>query len=142
MGQADRLLAHLHGARRTGPSTWVALCPAHEDKSPSLSIREVDDGRLLVHCFGQCSVDEVVRAVGLDLSDLFPPRPPAAGGTKPERRRFMPSDVFDILRREAGIVFVVGSDMLHEQSVSDSDFQRLREAVVTIERIAEAAYAR
>ena len=37
---ADRLLQHLTGTRSTGRGTWIARCPAHDDKHPSLSIRE------------------------------------------------------------------------------------------------------
>ena len=43
---ADVLLSILEGVKRTGPGRWMARCPAHGDKSPSLSIRELDDGRV------------------------------------------------------------------------------------------------
>lgn len=69
----ERLLSRLDGTRETGPGRWMARCPAHNDGRPSLSVREVEDGLVLVHCFAWCSVGSVVAAVGLDLSDLFPP---------------------------------------------------------------------
>jgi len=40
-----------------------------------LSIAEGDDGRALIHCFVGCSVHEIARALGIELRDLFPPRP-------------------------------------------------------------------
>jgi hypothetical protein len=43
-------------ARRVGPGRWVAKCPAHRDRSPSLSIAAGQDGRVLVYCFAGCSV--------------------------------------------------------------------------------------
>ena len=52
---------------------YTARCPSHEDRSPSLSIAEGDDGSVLVHCFAGCDVHQVVSSVGLELSDLFPP---------------------------------------------------------------------
>jgi hypothetical protein len=52
---------------------YTARCPAHDDRGPSLSVSEGDDGRCLVHCFAGCDVHQVVSAVGLELSDLFPP---------------------------------------------------------------------
>lgn len=53
--------------------SWSSQCPAHEDRSPSLSIREVEaDGRVLLHCFAGCHVTEICDALGLSLSDLFP----------------------------------------------------------------------
>lgn len=51
--------------------TWSAQCPAHDDRDPSLSIRMVDDGAVLLHCFAGCPNDEVVAALGLAFSDLF-----------------------------------------------------------------------
>lgn len=67
----DRLLSRLDGVRQVGPGRWVARCPAHSDHSPSLSIREADDGRILIHDFGGCAAIDVVQAVGLELHDLF-----------------------------------------------------------------------
>lgn len=59
---------------RGGEERYVARCPAHSDRAPSLSVREGDDGRALVHCFAGCTAQEIVAALGLDLRDLFEPR--------------------------------------------------------------------
>lgn len=51
---------------------WMARCPAHRDRTPSLSITEGSDGRALVHCFGGCPQEAVVAALrdaGLWSSD-------------------------------------------------------------------------
>lgn len=69
---AETLIARLEGIRQTGPGRWVARCPAHADKSPSLSIRELDDGRVLIFDFAGCGAADIVAALGLTLSDLFP----------------------------------------------------------------------
>jgi len=65
----DVLLGRLEGVRRTGANSWVARCPAHDDRDPSLSV-SVKDGRVLVHCFAGCTPDEVLGAVGLTWKDL------------------------------------------------------------------------
>lgn len=52
---------------------YSACCPAHEDRSPSLSVSEGDDGRVLVKCFAGCSSEEICAALGLTLADLFEP---------------------------------------------------------------------
>ncbi len=57
----------------TGQDQWIARCPSHVDRTPSLSIAEKDD-RVLIHCYAGCCVNEVVDAVGLKITDLFPPR--------------------------------------------------------------------
>ena len=56
------------GGRRKG----TALCPSHDDKSPSLSVAETTDGKVLLHCFVGCSTSEVLRAINLEFKDLFP----------------------------------------------------------------------
>lgn len=50
-------------ARPNGSGRWMALCPAHEERTPSFSIRETETGKVLVHCFGGCSQDEVLDAL-------------------------------------------------------------------------------
>lgn len=63
------------GARRCGNS-WVARCPAHLDRSPSLSIAEGNDGRVLVKCFAGCPTQAVLEALNLGWRDLFPSHTP------------------------------------------------------------------
>lgn len=53
---------------------YTACCPAHEDHSPSLSISEGNDGRVLLKCFAECKSEAIVSALGLAFSDLFPPK--------------------------------------------------------------------
>jgi DNA primase len=52
-------LAKALNARKSG-SGWMAKCPAHEDRSPSLRIDE-KNGRVLCHCFGGCRQSEVIQ---------------------------------------------------------------------------------
>lgn len=80
---AEILLSRLEKVRQTKPDNWIARCPAHADHTPSLAIRELPDGRVLIKCFTGCGVDDIMAAVGLELSDLFPERLPTS---EPERR--------------------------------------------------------
>lgn len=59
----------LTGAKRTGTG-WVARCPAHDDKNPSLSISN-GNGKILVKCHAGCTTEAVVGAMGLSKRDLF-----------------------------------------------------------------------
>jgi putative DNA primase/helicase len=68
------LLGRLEGVRPAGPNSWVARCPAHDDRNPSLSV-SVKEGRVLIHCFAGCSPDAVLGAVGLTWKDLRAPDP-------------------------------------------------------------------
>ena len=53
-------------------STAQSRCPAHDDKSPSLSVSAGDDGRVLLCCHAGCTIEDVCRALGMDTRDLFP----------------------------------------------------------------------
>ena len=64
-------IAETLGGKPSGKG-WIACCPAHDDRNPSLSITDGDDGKVLLHCHAGCSVDQIVSAAGLDLKDLFP----------------------------------------------------------------------
>lgn len=49
---------------------WQALCPAHDDRNPSLSITE-DNGKILLHCHAGCEPDDILKAVDLQWSDCY-----------------------------------------------------------------------
>lgn len=124
MANIDDLLNSLDKVRRTGEGRWVACCPAHADKSPSLSVRYADD-RILLHCFGGCAVDAVVSALGLALADLMPERVKFEG-TKPIKSRIPASDLLAFIHFEATIVMLSAGDMTAGKALSIADFSRLR----------------
>jgi hypothetical protein len=60
-------IAKALGGRKAG-SGWSARCPAHDDRTPSLSLRDTGDGKVLVRCHAGCDQDEVIahlKASGL-----------------------------------------------------------------------------
>ena len=118
---ADTLLSHLDNVRQTGPDSWMACCPAHDDRSASLSIRQTDD-KTLIHCFAGCTVHEVVGAVGLDIADLFSPRQQHG---KPERRPFPAMDALRGIAFEALVVSAAASALLAGHPFSPADRERL-----------------
>ena len=74
-------MALVLGGHRAG-NGWMARCPAHDDSTPSMSIKEIGDGKLLVHCHAGCeqlTVIAVLTARGLWRSA------PAGTGTEPTR---------------------------------------------------------
>ena len=120
---ADRFLSHLEGVRSTGQDRWLARCPAHDDKNPSLAIREVDD-RVLIHCFAGCDVSEVVSAVGLELSDLFPPKVPIEGH-KPISRPFPAADILRALGSDITFITICAGDVAKGEQLEPKDMQYL-----------------
>lgn len=134
-GRVGVLLDRLDGVRQTGADRWLARCPAHEDRHPSLSVRDLDDGRVLLHCFANCAAGDVLAAVGLTFADLFPERLGGAEGMKRTRRPFFASDILRAIAHEARIVWIAALDIGHDRAISDSDRERL---VLAGERIADA----
>lgn len=139
---ADKLLNQLTKVKRTGRESWIACCPAHADKNPSMTITEKDDGRVLVHCFAGCSVESILGAVGLTFSDLYPEREvDPYVPIKPERMPFNPRDVLAAVRTESMIVALAGSDMVRGVRFTDENRKRLMLAVSRLQSAAEMCHA-
>ena len=83
---------------------------------------------MLLKCFAGCSAHEVVSAVGLDLSDFFPPRGIGVGKGKPERRPFPATDILGCIASEALVVMMAAKSLL-TGSLSEVDHERLNVAV-------------
>ena len=66
------ILSKLDKVKSMGKGRYISCCPAHEDSDPSLAIKEVSDGRILIYCHAGCGACAVLDAVGLQMSDLFP----------------------------------------------------------------------
>jgi hypothetical protein len=106
MSAAD-VIERLDGVRQSGQGKWVAKCPAHTDRSPSLSVRETPDGVVLIHCFAGCHVDEVLQAAGLEFSSLFPPRESHSGPVPNRLRPTLDRSPFLILDDAAHVALVL-----------------------------------
>ena len=71
MTPVKRVLAKLPSAKKSGKG-WLACCPAHDDRNPSLSVSEGDDGTALLKCHTGCTMAAILAAVDLTPRDLFP----------------------------------------------------------------------
>ena len=97
---ADKLIARLEKVKAKGDNSWLACCPAHDDKNPSLGITEKDD-KVLLHCFSHdCNVSDIVHAVGLELSDLFPENIRIEGARPIRKKRFPAEAILEALAEE------------------------------------------
>ena len=56
-------IAKALGGRKSGGG-WMARCPAHDDREPSLSIRDAEDGKVLVRCHAGCDQERVIATFG------------------------------------------------------------------------------
>ena len=122
----EALLSRLSEVRSTGQARWSARCPSHDDKRPSLGIRERDDGRILVHCFAGCPIEDILSAAGLEWDALFPER--ATSDRVPrERKPWSDRQLLEIIDRETIVFFIAVCDTtLERRRLSDVDMSRLR----------------
>jgi hypothetical protein len=98
-----------------------------------LSVRELDDGTVLIHDFGGDDVRSILAAVGMSFNDLFPSAP--GRFSKPVRRPFSPSDVLELVAFEASVAALVVSDV-QKGTATNADRDRL---LVAAQRLGNAA---
>ena len=132
----DELLSRLSGVRRTGDGRYIAKCPAHDDRSPSLSLRECNDGRVLVHCFAGCEVESVLASMNLGFSDLYPEKPISH---RERPMRFNPRDLLLIASREMMVVVLAAEDLAKGKALNEQDHERLLAAAGRIAGVAREA---
>lgn len=131
------VLSMLEGVRDTGGGNHVARCPAHDDRSPSLSIKLCDDGRVLLHCFAGCDIEEICASLGLQMADLMPDRR-LEHGTRQVRRRMPARDALAAIDHEALVVTVIANDMISSRRIDEATFGRLAQAVARIGKARDA----
>ena len=129
----DTVLDRLDRVKPTGPGTWAASCPtsAHKngDRSRGLSVREGDDGRVLMHCFAGCNVAKVVSAIGIELVDLFPQRvieypahsPKGGFFGQPRPKRIPRRDVLEGIERDLRVCSLAFVDLANGKPFSQHD---------------------
>jgi hypothetical protein len=128
----NNLLGRLSKVKSTGRNSWLACCPAHDDRSPSLSIKEESDGHILLHCFAGCSAVDVVGAVGVDIGDLFPEQ---VHHKAPVKKKFYATDILEAIKFESQIVLLAAFELKKNKPLDETDLQRLQ---LAYERIREA----
>ena len=130
-------LSLLQGVKGSG-NQYSARCPAHKDRSASLSIAEGRDGRALVKCFAGCTPQAVMQAVGLEMADLFPERiaDTSPGGRAAAREAWRQSGwaaALGVLAREATVVIIAARALADGQALGHDDHARLLLALERIE---------
>jgi hypothetical protein len=93
----ENLIGRLDAVRQRGAGRWAARCPAHPDKSPSLSISEGNKG-LLLRCWAGCTIAEICQAIGVAQRELFydsQPNQRAVRAARAHRERKMERDWVD-----------------------------------------------
>ena len=129
----DLVLVGLSGVRQRQPGQWSARCPAHDDRGPSLSVRETSEHAVLLHCFAGCNVHDITAALGLDVADLFPLRESMTSKPKRIPRLLTAGQALELLRQEAMLTLVAATNQSRGVNLTEKDRARLLKAVGRIE---------
>lgn len=126
----DLVLSRLepYRLRANGRDRWRACCPAHGGSNPStLSIGVGADGAVLLRCWCGCDVEQVTGALGLELSDLFPPKPANGHRAGPIKRRRLitAGQALELLEAEMTLAIVCASDVARGEQLSEETRERL-----------------
>lgn len=133
----ERLLDRLDGVKQTGHGKYLARCPAHDDRSPSLAIKDCGDGRILLHDFAGCETEDVLSALGLTFADVMPERVGEMHTYKPVRPRFDARQVLEGISHEVIVVCLIAKK--YGNAVVDDDKARLMLAASRLNAALDAA---
>lgn len=130
--------------RENGRDRWRACCPAHGGSNPSaLSVGIGQDDAVLLKCWQGCEVQQVASALGLELHELFPPKPDAGRGSSPMRRRRLltAGQALDLLDFEIGLTLLCASDMAKGEGLDEITRERLLLSAARVSMLRDEAHA-
>ena len=101
--------------------------PLHSrgDRNPSLSVKQCEDGSIVLYCFAGCSAYDVVSAVGLTMKDLYPQtRRPAVG----PNYKFL----YESIKDELIVLAIAASQIEMGKELSAEDLSRLKKTAMRL----------
>lgn len=129
---AAEFIQRLEGVRKSGEG-WMCKCPAHEDRTASLGVASGKNGGVLLNCFAGCTPYEITGAMGLPMTELFPPKIDTYSPGKVPK--FSPADILRVMDLEVAVVLAAARTMANGYGLSAKDYTRLE---LADERIANA----
>ena len=133
------VLNRLNKVRKTGANSWIASCPHHEDRSPSLTLSEPEPGKILIHCFAGCPPNDVLASIGITFDDLFPER------LKNSKRKRIPVNPYDALRAVSSEILVariITARWAAGEPMTEAERQRLGQAASRIAAAEDVIHGR
>ena len=138
----DVVLSRLEGyrLRPNGADRWRACCPAHGGSNPSaLSVGIGGDDAVLLKCWHGCDAHEVAQSLGLELSDLFPPRSQAGAGPMRRRGLLTAMQALELIEFEALLTWTAAFNIANGHALTADDLGRLAVAFERIQAVAVEA---
>jgi hypothetical protein len=130
--------------RYFGSGQLRAACPVcGERNTNTFSAKAGDTGAVLVKCWkSDCTPAQIASALGLEITDLFPPREREAGKPASAPRRvgmLPPMQALELIASEAFLVMVAAENLSNGHALTDTDRERLREAAGRIQYLSDEA---
>ena len=122
----EDVLNRFDGVRETGGGQYSCRCPAHEDKSNSLGIKQGDGDRIMMNCFAGCQTQDVLSAVGLSFKDILPTND---YNKEVKEKGFNPYSVLKMIRDEVLIIGLASVDIKKGKALDDKEHGRLLKAI-------------
>jgi hypothetical protein len=132
---AATLLDRLDRVKQTRPHNHVAACPCCQSgRGRPISLRVLDDGRVLLHPFCGCETGDVLAVLGLSITDLFPePLPARSSAVYPPSHSSIPArDLLDLLSEETTVVALIAAALLACRAIDGATWRRLATAASRI----------
>jgi hypothetical protein len=129
---ASDILTHLQKVKRLGDGRYIALCPCHNDRNPSLGVTLKPDGKWLIRCFscGAKGID-VCNTLGIDPISLYPsnnnPR-----YEKQKRSGFSALQLMNAMEADLVRLLIIANDLNAIDALSDDDREFVSEVVIRI----------
>jgi hypothetical protein len=144
----ERVLSRLQGVQRHGDDSARAYSPLGNNTSRSLSIGRGANGTVVLHDFAGHPVHDVLAAIGLTISDLFPRRD-LASLTPLERSQLRQMALIprwraalEVLNHEAMVLLIAATKMGDRDLLDEAELTRLRQAALTVFECGEILNAR
>ena len=125
-------IGHFEKTYKSGKDEYQCLCPAHDDRTASLGVKEMPDGRILINCFAGCSASDILAAGGLSFDDIVPKR---LGDFKPVSKPFNPYAVLKSVSNETLLVALAALELGNGKTLPLEDRDRL---MIAAERLRKA----
>lgn len=130
----DTLLSRLNKVRRLADGQYMACCPSHADRSASLSIKDIGDGRVLINCFAGCDTYGILKNVGLDWDDVLPEKAVEPKAKKIDQIIYA-TEALKLIQYEARIIMVCAYDVRSGKLPNEDEMNRVE---ISMQRINKA----
>lgn len=123
MSATTKILDRLQRVKQTRPDHYIAACPCCQSKNGRpLSVRSLDDGRVLLHAFCGCETEVVLDAIGLQFADLFDK--PLAHHLPPVRGGLTARELLEVWAHETFVAVLLVHDATN-RALTEAERERL-----------------